>query len=57
MERVRFERPDPVAIADDGMVPIDMHYHTRHSDGHGHVRDALERASSIGMGMAITDHN
>ncbi len=54
---IRFEAPDLRALASEGMVSVDMHLHTNHSDGAVTVEKALERARGAGFGMAITDHN
>ncbi len=56
-ERVRFNRPVPEEVAREGFTPIDMHCHTDHSDAPVRVRDALNRAKQLGIGLAITDHN
>jgi hypothetical protein len=34
-----------------------MHCHTCHSDAPVRVRDAISRASTLGIGLSITDHN
>jgi predicted metal-dependent phosphoesterase TrpH len=56
-ERVRFTRPVIEEIARQGMCAVDMHCHTCHSDAPVRVRDALSRASALGIGLSITDHN
>jgi len=52
-----FEKPLPEAIRRLGLLPADMHFHTRHSDSPTRVRDALKLAARRGIGLAITDHN
>lgn len=56
-DRVRFERPVPGDLYSAGMIAIDMHFHTTHSDSLVTVRDALGQARSLGIGLSITDHN
>ena len=56
-ERVRFSRPVPEELAGEGFSAVDMHCHTDHSDAPVRVRDALNRARHLGIGLAITDHN
>ncbi len=56
-ERIRFGRPVLEDLAQDGICAVDMHCHTNHSDAPVRVRDALARASSLGIGVSITDHN
>lgn len=36
---------------------VDMHYHTRYSDGNSTVEEIADRARKLGIGVAITDHN
>ncbi|HON82149.1 MAG TPA: PHP-associated domain-containing protein [Methanoregulaceae archaeon] len=55
--RVRFTRPVIEELARQGLCAIDMHCHTCHSDAPVRVRDALSRASALGIGLSITDHN
>ncbi|MCE5338771.1 MAG: phosphotransferase [Methanomicrobiaceae archaeon] len=52
-----FEKPLPEAIRRLGLLPADLHFHTRHSDSATRVRDALKLAARRGIGLAITDHN
>ncbi|WP_332448552.1 PHP domain-containing protein [Methanoculleus sp.] len=52
-----FERPRSVEIRRCGLLPADLHFHTRHSDSATRVRDALKLAARQGIGLAITDHN
>ncbi len=52
-----FERPMPEEIRRLGLLPADLHFHTRHSDSTTRVRDALRLAARRGIGLAITDHN
>ncbi len=52
-----FEKPRPEEIRRLGLLPADLHFHTRHSDSATSVRDALNLAARQGIGLAITDHN
>ncbi|NLB00578.1 MAG: PHP domain-containing protein [Methanomicrobiales archaeon] len=52
-----FEKPRPEEIRRLGLLPADLHFHTRHSDSITRVRDALKLAARRGIGLAITDHN
>jgi hypothetical protein len=55
--RVWFERPVPGNLEDQGLMGVDMHFHTFHSDARVKVADALKEASQRGFRFAITDHN
>lgn len=55
--RIHFERPDPAAIRERGYTPADLHVHFSYSDSPTPVRALLARAESLGIGLAITDHN
>ncbi len=52
-----FEKPLPEEIRRLGLLPADLHFHTRHSDSATRVRDALKLAARRRVGLAITDHN
>jgi predicted metal-dependent phosphoesterase TrpH len=52
-----FGKPMPEEIRRLGLIPADLHFHTRHSDSTTRVRDALKLAARRGIGLAITDHN
>ena len=52
-----FEKPVPEEIRRLGLLPADLHFHTRYSDSITRVRDALKLAARQGIGIAITDHN
>ena len=57
LENVRFERPMVEHIRKSGFHPVDMHFHTNHSDAYTKVQSALTLAKKKGVGLAITDHN
>lgn len=52
-----FQKPQPEESRRLGLLPVDLHFHTRHSDSPTRVRDALKLAARQGIGLAITDHN
>lgn len=54
--RILFEKP---GLEELGLshTMIDMHVHTRYSDGLNGVRAIAQRATELGIGIAITDHN
>ncbi|MDD1670147.1 MAG: hypothetical protein LUQ67_02345, partial [Methanomicrobiales archaeon] len=54
---VTFARPDIRALREAGYTPVDMHFHTSHTDGLVGIPTLLARARSGGMGCAVTDHN
>ncbi|TAJ45404.1 PHP-associated domain-containing protein [Methanofollis fontis] len=54
---IAFRRPDAAGIRRCGLLPADLHVHTRHSDSWTRVSDALRLARQRGIGLAITDHN
>lgn len=55
--RIIFGEPDIAALSRRGLIGVDMHFHTNHSDSPTRVRDALALAEKKGIGIAITDHN
>jgi predicted metal-dependent phosphoesterase TrpH len=54
--RIQFEKPDLTALTQTATV-VDMHFHTRYSDGLNSVAAVAQRAQELGIGIAITDHN
>jgi predicted metal-dependent phosphoesterase TrpH len=44
-------------IREKGYTPVDMHIHTHYSDATIRIRSLLARAKTLGIGVAITDHN
>jgi predicted metal-dependent phosphoesterase TrpH len=54
---ISFMVPDHAALRADGYLAVDMHVHSRYSDGLPTVKDLLSRARYHGFGLAITDHN
>lgn len=56
LHRIQFKKPDLNELTSRYTV-VDMHFHTRYSDGHNTVRDIMAHAGKLGIGIAITDHN
>jgi predicted metal-dependent phosphoesterase TrpH len=54
--RVEFERPYLSELTQNYTV-VDMHFHSRYSDGLNYVRSIAKRAAKLGIGIAVTDHN
>lgn len=54
--RVQFEKPDISELIQRYTV-VDLHFHTRYSDGLNPVRQIAKRVRQLGIGIAITDHN
>jgi len=54
--RVQFEKPNISELIQQYTV-MDLHFHTRYSDGMNTVRQVAKRVRQLGIGIAITDHN
>ncbi|GAB6909288.1 conserved hypothetical protein [Desulfosarcina cetonica] len=54
--RIQFEKPCLDALTSEYTV-VDLHFHSRHSDGADAVTQIAEHARRLGIGLAITDHN
>jgi len=54
---VTFARPDIEVLRNGGYTPVDMHFHTSHTDGMVTIRALLARVRDRGIGCAVTDHN
>jgi len=54
--RVEFERPSPFHLTQNYTV-VDMHFHSRYSDGLNYIRSIAKRAAKLGIGLSVTDHN
>ncbi|MCJ7539495.1 MAG: PHP domain-containing protein, partial [Desulfobacterales bacterium] len=54
--RVQFEKPDISELVQQYTV-VDLHFHTRYSDGLNTVGQIAKRVRQRGIGIAITDHN
>lgn len=54
--RVVFQSPDIDELRQTGTV-VDLHFHSRYSDGANSSREIAQKAEQLGIGIAITDHN
>jgi predicted metal-dependent phosphoesterase TrpH len=55
-QRIRFEKPNIEELTQNHTV-VDLHFHSRHSDGSNSVEDIAHYARDLNIGVAITDHN
>jgi predicted metal-dependent phosphoesterase TrpH len=56
LNRIQFDTPDLTALSSLFTV-VDLHFHSRFSDGADTVEAIAQRARELGIGVAITDHN
>jgi len=54
--KVLFEKPKINELKKEHTV-VDIHFHTRYSDGINQVKAIVSKAKKLGIGVAITDHN
>ena len=54
--RILFEKPDIEALINRYTV-VDLHFHSAHSDGSNSIKEIADYAHSLGIGVAVTDHN
>ncbi len=54
--RIQFERPDLAQLKEKHTV-VDLHFHSHYSDGHNSIEAIAQKASELGIGIAVTDHN
>lgn len=55
-QRVRFQRP-PFKELNQAYTVVDLHFHSRYSDGLNDIPAIADRVRQLGIGVAITDHN
>lgn len=55
--RVNFSRPKHKIRMNDGYTSVDMHYHTKYSDGTRKITSIAKKAKRLNIGVSITDHN
>jgi len=54
--RIQFEKPDLKELKKRYTV-VDMHFHSKYSDGRDTIDRIVEKVKKLGIGIAITDHN
>jgi predicted metal-dependent phosphoesterase TrpH len=54
--RILFEKPDIDTLIKNYTV-VDLHFHSKHSDGRNSIEEIVNYAETLGIGVAITDHN
>ena len=54
--KIRFEQPDLDELIKQYTV-VDLHFHSKYSDGNNAISSIAKRALELGIGIAITDHN
>ena len=54
--KIEFEKPGLAKLGVSHTV-VDMHVHTRYSDGLNSAHAIAKRAAALGIGVAVTDHN
>jgi predicted metal-dependent phosphoesterase TrpH len=54
--KILFERPNLNELTEQYAV-VDLHFHSKYSDGNNAVSSIAKRALELGIGIAITDHN
>ncbi len=56
LNRIRFEKPNLASLTQKHTV-VDLHFHTRFSDGINKVETVAKKAMDLNIGIAVTDHN
>ena len=54
--KILFERPNLEELTEQYAV-VDLHFHSKYSDGNNAISSIAKRARDLGIGIAITDHN
>jgi predicted metal-dependent phosphoesterase TrpH len=55
-KKILIEKPNLSALTKNYTV-VDLHFHSKHSDGANTVAEIAKRAEKLNIGIAITDHN
>jgi predicted metal-dependent phosphoesterase TrpH len=55
IDKIVFKKPGVINTKEFSYV--DMHYHTRYSDGRANIVKIMKKCRAKGIGIAITDHN
>ena len=56
LPRICFEKPNLNQLTGQYTV-VDLHFHSRYSDGSNTIDEIARRAGELGIGIAVTDHN
>ena len=54
--KILFERPNLDELTQQYAV-VDLHFHSKYSDGKNTIGSIVKKANKLGIGIAITDHN
>ncbi len=54
--RILFEKPDIETLTKSYTV-VDLHFHSQYSDGSNSIKEIADYAETLGIGVAVTDHN
>lgn len=57
MKKAIFAKPNIPELKNQGYRCIDMHCHSRYSDGWQKIEDIYRKCRKLGIGVAIADHN
>jgi len=57
MNKAIFAKPNIPKLKKQGLACIDMHCHSRYSDGLSNINSIYKKCKKLGIGIAITDHN
>jgi predicted metal-dependent phosphoesterase TrpH len=56
-KNIFLQTPDLESLKKEGLMCIDMHYHSSFSDGQVGIDDTIKVFKNIGVGISVTDHN
>lgn len=58
MREILFKKPNYPELKAQGLLGVDMHFHTQYSlDAVSKLDNVLRKARKLGIGVAVTDHN
>jgi len=57
IERLKIQKPNIPYLKEEGFTCVDMHVHSKYSDGLNKIKTIIKKAKTKGFGVAITDHN
>lgn len=52
-----YDKPNIPLLRKEGFTLVDMHFHSRFSDGSASVPNIVKKAAKLGVSFALTDHN